>query len=154
MEQINNFYPSSYSCPVCNQNLLKTVFHRDVTIESGSLKIPVIRVFLCKRCYFLIIPRPGFSIDCLNYYFVQFNTKDSFEDYFSILNSLGSTESISNDPLITRNDFELAANSKMLPTCFLTVSSAYGYTLDSIFSSYNGWIDEIKLPFLINFIDN
>lgn len=150
MVEKSNLYISSYSCPSCNKKLLKTVFHSNVTIESGSLKIPIVRAFTCKSCKLLMVPRPGFAIDCMNYYIIRFSfINDDYGTHISALNSLGSTEGISDDPLITRNDFELAANSKMTPACFLKVASKFGYSLDQIVSLYNGWIDEVRLPIII-----
>lgn len=85
-----NFYISSYICPECGENMMKTVFHKDFAIETeeGVVKIP--RIFACGRCKTLHAPRPGYKLSSNNGFFVKLDSS-TFERFVYYLDEQGST---------------------------------------------------------------
>ncbi|ANQ54693.1 hypothetical protein BG95_08985 [Thermosipho sp. 1063] len=65
-----NFYISSYVCPICGNQLFKTVFHNDFEIETEDGKILIPRIFTCGKCQAFFAPKPGYRLSSNNGYYL------------------------------------------------------------------------------------
>lgn len=87
----NNFYPSSLYCN-CGNNITKSVFHKEATINvSNKIIIPFERIFTCKQCMYLIIPFPGFAIEFNNFFLKKCYNLQEYNYLMEKLNKNGST---------------------------------------------------------------
>ena len=84
-----NFYVSSYVCPECKKNMLKTVFPFDLNFRIVEGNVSVSRVFICEKCKTLHIPSPGYKLSRNNGFYKKLDPK-TFEEFVYFLDSKGS----------------------------------------------------------------